>query len=362
MSRNFGDIVKRRRSALGMTQARLAELVGRSISTIRAWERNRTHPSDTETLAAVVAVLGITEPELIDADLELPGGIPARAPVQGPHKVATAPGHAPRVIGTGTSVDQSLEVDPPAPEGPLVAAQGDQVGLPEELPDELPDEAPEEPAEQSSGEVVLSKTDQSQLDLAPSSEGLDDSSVALPSGDLDEPSASVSSSDEIAKIDLGERTRMLEGGGERVLGVGTSAEALRPEPIDVPEDIPGDGGGDETQVVEHPAASEDDPFAATEVALPPVAPRHRAADLATALGSMSSSTMALERRPVAPPATEPVFDNYLDDPDEERRYRIRAVLTLVIMIVLFLFLRWSLSGMTDAVGQLWSNFRVNLKI
>lgn len=44
-----------------MSVARFAELVGRSPSTIRGWERGRSRPGDPGTVGAVAAVLGVDE-------------------------------------------------------------------------------------------------------------------------------------------------------------------------------------------------------------------------------------------------------------------------------------------------------------
>lgn len=44
-----------------MSVARFAELVGRSPSTIRGWERSRSRPGDAGTVRAVAAVLGVDE-------------------------------------------------------------------------------------------------------------------------------------------------------------------------------------------------------------------------------------------------------------------------------------------------------------
>lgn len=58
MSEAFGSEIQTRRAAIGMSQARLAELVGRSTSTVRSWERGRTEPS-ADALDALIAVLGM---------------------------------------------------------------------------------------------------------------------------------------------------------------------------------------------------------------------------------------------------------------------------------------------------------------
>lgn len=76
--RSFGRTVRYRRTKLGLSQARLAELVGRSPATIRSWEAERTTPNDTRVLATLSAIIGVDERTLfgkagvaLPADLEV---------------------------------------------------------------------------------------------------------------------------------------------------------------------------------------------------------------------------------------------------------------------------------------------------
>ncbi len=56
-----------------MSQSRLALLIGKSPTTIRAWEHGRTNPSDPRAVAALAAVLGLDETELLrQAGFEAP--------------------------------------------------------------------------------------------------------------------------------------------------------------------------------------------------------------------------------------------------------------------------------------------------
>lgn len=56
-----------------MSQAKLAELVGRTTTTIKAWERDRSRPNDPKVLSALSAVLGVDERHLFDkAGVEQP--------------------------------------------------------------------------------------------------------------------------------------------------------------------------------------------------------------------------------------------------------------------------------------------------
>lgn len=65
MSVSFGDLVRRGREQAGVSQSRLALLIGKSPTTIRAWEHGRTNPSDPRAVAALAAVLGLDETELL---------------------------------------------------------------------------------------------------------------------------------------------------------------------------------------------------------------------------------------------------------------------------------------------------------
>jgi transcriptional regulator with XRE-family HTH domain len=71
--RSFGRTVRYRRTKLGLSQSKLAELVGRSTPTIRSWERDQSRPSDPKVVAALAAVLDIDENQLFDkVDVERP--------------------------------------------------------------------------------------------------------------------------------------------------------------------------------------------------------------------------------------------------------------------------------------------------
>ena len=73
MSVSFGDLVRRGREEAGLSQSRLALLIGKSPTTIRAWEHGRTHPADPDAVAALAAVLGLDEAHLLgQAGFEAP--------------------------------------------------------------------------------------------------------------------------------------------------------------------------------------------------------------------------------------------------------------------------------------------------
>lgn len=64
---DFGGLIRRHRERLGLSIARVAELVGRAPATVRNWERGRSVPSDVGLLSTIGAVLAIPEEELFEA-------------------------------------------------------------------------------------------------------------------------------------------------------------------------------------------------------------------------------------------------------------------------------------------------------
>ena len=64
--RTFGRTVRYRRTELGLSQTKLGELVGRSPSTVRSWERDKSHPNDPHVITTLSAILGIDERTLFE--------------------------------------------------------------------------------------------------------------------------------------------------------------------------------------------------------------------------------------------------------------------------------------------------------
>jgi transcriptional regulator with XRE-family HTH domain len=64
--RSFGRTVRYRRTKIGLSQAQLGELVGRSASSVRSWERDVSTPTDPYVLNALSAILDIDGRSLYD--------------------------------------------------------------------------------------------------------------------------------------------------------------------------------------------------------------------------------------------------------------------------------------------------------
>lgn len=118
--RSFGRTVRYRRTKLGLSQAKLGELVGRSATTVRSWERDQSHPNDTNVLTALAAILGVDERRLFEK----------------------AGQEAPEVESTPTIEQELATLDPE-----LAAGTDFRMETPEEEPRPEPAEPRPEPAE-----------------------------------------------------------------------------------------------------------------------------------------------------------------------------------------------------------------------
>ncbi len=77
MSDDLAALIRDRRQQLGLTQAQLAERIGRAPSTIGSWETGRSRPGDEATVAALRRVLDL---DVIDTAERVPPPPPRPAP------------------------------------------------------------------------------------------------------------------------------------------------------------------------------------------------------------------------------------------------------------------------------------------
>jgi len=234
---SFGEIVRDQRSELGMTQARLAELVGETTSAVRSWEREQAIPGDPDTLQTLSVVLGV------EIDVLL---VPAREAGYVDAPLEVSPGV--RLLGTGSSADAVREP---------VAARADATAQVTQLTDVL---------DQESEETV-------------------------------EPI--VEESDELAEVEM--RTTN-----------GTIATVQAPAP---------------TVTTQAPAP--------VPTARP--APRRKGTQKPVAAG------------------------NYMDDPREMRRYRLRGLYTLAAVIAMIIIAQYALGEVRGSVSTMWSSFTDNFR-
>ena len=152
MSVSFGDLVRRGRETAGLSQTRLASLVGKSPTTIRAWEHGRVNPADREAVAAIAAVLGLDESELLgQAGFEATEARPRPSARQELTSLATertemmalAPPDARRIRPTRPAHSDPLpEVVPVGPDAASEPAPEDEMVVMPVITASIPAEAP----------------------------------------------------------------------------------------------------------------------------------------------------------------------------------------------------------------------------
>ncbi len=301
MTDALGDIIKERRSALGMTQARLAELVGRSSTAVRAWERNQSLPSDPEVLDALEAVLGI--------DL----GVVDRADDPTDDQAADA-GDA--VMEAGDAVDE--EADDPS--GEVVT------GLPGADPDAVEVSIHGELSEREPPSESTAEPDASPDAGEPSSDPVDEPTQVIV---RDTPRVIATATATHSEVIAGPRAP--QPGPE---APGTPSVKSGP-PAPVPEMASSAPGPEETAVLGEPLLTGSTP---------------------------SGRSRTVEDDPFGPAPATPIgvgrFEaSYLDDPATLRLYRMRALFTAAAALGLLIVLRWAMGGATGAWRQIWETFR-----
>jgi len=291
---SLGDLIQRQRAALGLTQARLAELVGRSPSTVRSWERDRGVPGDKAALTALMAVLGLTDEEVENAIgdqegaadesvgpgliplIDAPFDEPTRSPLP-PKRTELFPRREPAVHDS-----RPIPADLPFGEEASAPAAAELIEEPESPLDRVDSPIVADPV---AGEDVGDFPEAvSQQQPEPSVDRVDSPIVADP-----EVGVGVSEPPASARLQI-------------------PAPAERRGPVTVPA-----------------------PVVSTEQTA------------VTAPTDSGTSAVSLRSRPAS----------YLDDPDELRTYRTRMILTAILLVLMFIVLTWAFGEARDAFGLIF---------
>lgn len=355
MATSFGQLIKMQRIDMGLTQQRLAELVGRSPSTIRSWERERTIPNDADVLVTLAAVLGIDPAELGDlAGIELDPGfaqprlmVPTSA--SQPESDALPNGQEFNESAGINELDQAEDPIPTMAEREVGLEVVEPVGFAEESDaggasePEVSADSVDGPSESAPPEESVGPSPVEVIEFEDAELEIDVTELV----DLDEASSEASSEDADTSTDwVGAPTEviMLEERPERLLGIATAqgvefvAEPRRPI-VAAPEPEPVDIDPAAAHAAQVPVVSAVAPTAATapvDVVRTAARPAQRTQTLVSA-------------RPQGP-------NSYLEDPKEVRGYRIRAALTVVALIGLLLAARWAWAGFREQVGNILDSF------
>jgi transcriptional regulator with XRE-family HTH domain len=325
----FGGLVKQRRIALGMSQAGLADLVGRSASAIRSWERGSSTPTDEAVIRSLGAVLGIEE-----GDLRSTVGMPAEVVPEDLEEIG------------GRGLRAFAEAGVQASDGPVDAP------VLEPSDGEITNEAGERDAVVDGGDESVPVTDEISWDDVAASVA-SGSEPATPAGDGEV------NEEEADRAEVGDVPEEVETPDvEDVL----EASGSTPESTD--EEIPGDNGdepeGAEPEVdlrdpesdrglLSVPSSGADRPR--TEGPL--VSTQPSATFVASASAAASRTAMMSVRETPSPP----VVPSYLDDPDQMMTYWIRTALTVAFTMFLLVILFWALGNLGDSIGEVWDLFK-----
>lgn len=122
----LGDLIRRRRTELGLSRTELADRVGRTGSTVRRWERNEGMPSDT-LIESLADALDVDPAELVtppsargeNADAESPPRRGVQPPASSPEAVsaATRPAEPQSRPAAKPSTMSRPQVPAPQPDG-----------------------------------------------------------------------------------------------------------------------------------------------------------------------------------------------------------------------------------------------------
>lgn len=298
---SFARLIKRRRDALGFSQARLGELVGRSASTIRNWERGNSTPSERSDAVALAAVLGLDEREVLEG-----AGF----------DVAEAGAHQ-------TLEQGYASLAPERHSAPEVAAGERSVG--------------EASVVEESSDTSASFVDEDFVET-------NDRSVPAPEQDRVEESGDVDAgvSREAAEDESGEtQPDRLDAPGEQEEPADADVIPPWPQP-------------------ESGRAQADDRLVAVPRSVG--TPADRVATPPPTESSPASRRLARAAPPTVLEATPSGEPSYLEDPGERQQYRIRAVVTAALVIGLVIVLLWAFGRATDAFSSLWDDFFSQLRV
>jgi transcriptional regulator with XRE-family HTH domain len=136
--RSFGRTVRYRRTRIGLSQAQLGELVGRSASSIRSWERDVSTPTDPSLLTALSAILDIDGRVLFDK-----AGVSTPAEERRPTVEESLASLAP--LPLEEPIEETIDPDPLIASTAAVAAVEARLDADSELEAEVQEHRPPEP-------------------------------------------------------------------------------------------------------------------------------------------------------------------------------------------------------------------------
>lgn len=127
--RSFGRTVRYRRTKLGLSQAKLGDLVGRSAATVRSWEADKSTPNDAKVVSTLSAILGVDEKTMFNkAGLE-PPVVKESSPTIEQALASLAPDSAEEESVVLVDVPELEAEEPPEPDTEPIPDQSEQGDL-----------------------------------------------------------------------------------------------------------------------------------------------------------------------------------------------------------------------------------------
>ena len=355
----FGELVKQRRIALGMSQAGLADLVGRSASAIRSWERGSSTPTDEAVIRSLAAILGIEEgglrstvgmpAEVVPEDLEEIGGRGLGAFAEAGAQASHGPVDGPVLEPTdGEGTNEAVEGDAVVDGGDESVPVTDEISWDDVAA--LVASGSERATPAGDGEVNEEEADREEGGNVPEEVEAPDVDDVLEAGG----STPEFTDEEIPGDNGGEpEGALLEGAllegvepeGAELEGAeleGAEREGAEPE-VDLRDPEPDRG------LLSVRSSGADRPR--TEGPL--VSTQPSATFVASASAAASRTAMMSVRETPSPP----VVPSYLDDPDQMMTYWIRTALTVAFTMFLLVILFWALGNLGDSIGEVWDLFK-----
>ena len=179
------------------------------------------------------------------------------------------------------------------------------------------------------------------------------------------PAASPGGAADLAETSAGE-TEVAGEVPEQVPDAATPIETASADAAIVEDagSVTAEDGQSPATVAESPVEDVEEPDAGTESPEAPAAPMADP-DEGNASPTVVDAPPAAPAEPYAPPpspsrspstvAARPRVPSYMDDPGQARIYRMRAILTAVIILLLFLVLTWAFGEARDALGSLFGS-------
>lgn len=363
---DLGELIRERRAMLGITQTRLAEMVGKSASTVRSWERNAAVPA-RDALQALSRALDLPAEQMIELSKVVADDTSEGDATSSHDQVQ------PDALFDDAELEDADDVE-------LAASGGDQ-GDENDVGDSVPGERGTEiqpsiaKPDRTSAERTLGGQLVEDAAEANSKDLVEDVPRTSPSEEFVDDAIEESGDELVEDVDIGTESSPegADSDSTTVMGEGV-AMAVAVTPAAPPAPAIQSPSSFELPIWEH---AEDDtgevaPVEVVEPTAPaprvlgtalstdPVAPPPAASLDPTELvvGRVADTALTASPYPSAPTGVDvlPAEQGFMEDPDQQRTYQIRSLLTAASLLGLLILFRWAFGGFAEGFATLRDSF------